>query len=787
MINIRNSQIVTYDNGNKNITVYFDFDDSLKKYYIVPIPHLVKATNSDVAAFSLTKYKSNKGGINGVCTFDVELYVPQDALNAVKDALQREGKGEYIQGQFDWVSVNTFFKYILNGEEEIINAVPSMYGQNRVSFVVLLKKDEDVTTFINAFHNGLGSVSPFSIQYDMTSLTKLVGIRASVGYNASIAIEWQRTYRTEKDTWGNTKTVLAEVKKNLKQSGAGSVLIDPVEPVSDETKARVQDWAWTTLEKMVSDSVAVANAAATSQDPVQSTGSFTQNYQENEVIEWSVNSSDNLPMFDNSTWNKVYHEVDLRQLVVNFNLIGSLVSDLKDGVKKVDITVFYPSVAPRTEELYPTTDKNNFTYQVPGNFNGDDFNPYYEYKYKIYFKDSKVHPYESESIKSDLTIVSITPALLGIQSIAFTATNVPFTTEIPKFISKAGVTVERLIIDFYFNRPEGVANKTEQKEIKSNDEVITFDSYYMLPIENSYVYKLTYIMSDRTQLVIDPVRNFGADNGNTVLINFPLQDITFSLYARKDGKELLEVVILDAEYIDTQNSKIKLFKSFEPWEVDFKSKTFITDPEKWNFRAIKNPDGAYYRLNGTLLYKDYEVDINDYFIQANQSSFTVFTDREQASLLIDWNKVNWGSVANVEITLFQTENGIISNDRILKVLHPNKLESLADPKEVNKQSYPLLFTESTSKPRLIYNVTRKPEDPKFEYWMGITYNQKDGTKLYLDEIKMDELLYTLPPNGNSPKAQVAFVTLDTNSNITLKKARREVTEKGQSTVIESEE
>lgn len=765
MINIRNADIVYYDNDKKNITVYFDFEDSAKKFYIVPVPHLVMATTGNVPVFSLTKYISNKGDVRGLCTFDVELYVPQDALSAVKQHLDSIGKGDYAQGQFDWASVNTFFKYVLNGEEQLINMVPSMYGQNRVSFIVLLNKDEDVTTFINAFNKGEGAISPFSVEYDMTSLTKLVGVKAKVTYNVSIAVEWQRTYKTEKDTWGNSRSVLAEVKKSLKQSGAGDVLVDPVGPISDETRQRVQDWAWTTLEKMVSDSVAVANAAATSQNPVESTASFTQNYQENEVIEWSIKSSDALPMFSDEVWQKVYQEVDLRQLAVTFDLIGNFGPDSNDGVDKVDVTVYYPSREPYTETLFPTTDKNSFIYKAPGAFDGNTFIASYEYEYKVYFKDSIKQPYVSEKKSSSEVITNIIPAQLGIQSISFTGTNIPFTKITDKFAQNGDSTVDRLIIDFYFNRPEGVPNKTEQKEMKANGIAVKFDSFYVLPIENSYVYRLTYVMSDGTEMVINPVRNFGADNSNSVLINFPLKTMTFSVYASKSedsNKSILDRILLDARYIDEQNPGLQPSNNFAPWKVDFSEDTFVANPVTWEFLAIKNPEGARYELNGTLFYKNRKpsvVRLNDYIIQATDSYVTFLSDQEQASLLIDWNAINWAVVANVEVTLFQLEGGTLPPERVKEILHPTRLQAPVEPKQVNNQSYPLLKDPKPIQPRRIYNVSRDNDSPKFEFWIGVVYNQKDGTKKYLDSQPMNTLLYTLPPNGNTSDPHISFMSV----------------------------
>jgi hypothetical protein len=766
MIDIRNAEIVKYDD-NWDITIYFDAEEGAKKFYIVPLPHLVMATTGDLPVFSLTKYKSNEGNIKGLCTFDVELYVPKNAYDAVKQYLEARGKGDFVQGQFDWASVNTYFYFALT-DQKVINMVPSMYAQNRVSFVIPLESNKDVEIFISAFNTNQGATSPFRIEYDMTCLTKLKGIEATVTYEASVAVEWENKYKTEKDTWGNSRTVVAEIKKNLKQSKAGKVFIDPKDIISEEARQRAEEWAWVTLEKMVADAVIIANAAATSPNPIESTASFEQFYKESQVIEWAVKGSDNLPKFSDEEWARLYQEVDLRQLAVNFNLNGNFGTNDDSNIDRVDVTVMYRGMETVTQSLSPTGTQSSFIYKAPGYFEDGIYIDTYQYKYAIYFKDAKEQPYVSETYKSSDTIVSITPPALGIQSISFTCTNIPFKTYKDAFQVDGLLTVDRLIIDFYYNRPAGQPNKTEQKEVMTNGTAVTFKSVYNLPIENSYIYRLTYLMTNGEQVIVDPVRNFGANNSNTVLINYPMQEITFSVNARKDGERPLEFVTLDTEYIDEQNPGWWPSKSFEPWETIFKS-SFIVNPEKWKFDAIRNPDGAYYKLNGLLMYKTGEsLPINNYLVPSNKSSFTIFTDKEQASVAIDYSMVDWTKVFKVEVTLFQTEGETLSAERVKHILHPQSLEDVAGVSELNKQSYPVVEKDNPKR-KLLYNVTRDFDYPKFEYWMAVVYYQIIGEPLYLKARKTDNLLYTLPPNGDTPEQHISFMSVKMENSSFMKK------------------
>jgi hypothetical protein len=76
----------------------------------VPLPHIVYQPNGE-PVFSLTKYKNNDGKINGICYFDVELKIPDDARKAVQDAFPG-----YVFGQFDWTSAESFFSFDIAGE-----------------------------------------------------------------------------------------------------------------------------------------------------------------------------------------------------------------------------------------------------------------------------------------------------------------------------------------------------------------------------------------------------------------------------------------------------------------------------------------------------------------------------------------------------------------------------------------------------------------------------------------------------------------------------------------------
>jgi hypothetical protein len=376
-------------------------------------------------AFNLTKYTGNGGGIAGICDFAVELYSPPEARRAAEEQIP----GIQRWGQFTWVSGNVFFDYELPvdgtpaGQQAAV--APSLFGTNTARFQIELADEAQLNTFIAAF-SGEGTLSSFTITYEMGVLTQLLGARATISYTASAAIDYERTYDTKKDTWGKEKQVLVDVKQNLKSSGAGDVQVTKGAGGTDELVQMVRDWAWSALESQVADAIETAlRQAEGNQNPISVVSDINQTYAEDAVIEWSTPVSRLLPRFDADTWNKVYHEVDNRQLVVTFALAGDPTDangDLLFG--DVEVTVNYPTRTTDNTFVLGFRDgaESTVTYTAPG---GGSFDPSFQYRYKVSFPGS-APPYVSDWIGSDESRVTLRPNLLGIRKVTFTGSGVPF-------------------------------------------------------------------------------------------------------------------------------------------------------------------------------------------------------------------------------------------------------------------------------------------------------------------------------------------------------------------------
>ena len=373
----------------------------------------------------MTKYKSNEGGIAGSCTFEVELFASPDA----KHAAERQIPGITGWGQFTWVSGDCFFYFELpddtgTPQPQQVAVTPSLFLSNTARFQIELPNEAAVNTFAAAF-SGDGKVSNFSVLYEMGVLTQLLGAKATIKYTASVAITYERTYETKKDTWGKSYQVLTEIRQNLKKSGAGDVQVTKGTGGTNELVQMVRDWAWSSLEKLVADAIATAQQQAQNNDnPISVVSDINVTYSEDAIVEWSTPVSRFLPKFDAELWSRLYNEVDNRQLEVIFELLGDPTNaNGAPQIKEVECTVRYPTRTTGNTFVLSlgAGGKTSETYIAPG---GSRFDPNYEYKFKVSFPDGP--DFTSDWIRETATRVALRPNQFGIRKVTFIGSNVPF-------------------------------------------------------------------------------------------------------------------------------------------------------------------------------------------------------------------------------------------------------------------------------------------------------------------------------------------------------------------------
>ncbi|MCA1299346.1 hypothetical protein [Stappia indica] len=746
--------------SDKVVYVYQDHDDP-KLWYMVPVPTLRRVNGAP--AFSLTSYTKNGGGIAGLCTFEMELIQPAEARRAAEEVL-----GDDISwGGFTWVGGTAFFHYDIEGEAEVLAVEPTLYGTNVAAFQIPLKTAEAVNTFKNAYSQG-GGASPFRVEYDMQVLTMLLGAKATVKYVAEAAIEYQKTYKTVRDTWGRQKQVLQEVKQVMQQSGAGEVKVTLGAGSTPELEQRVRDWGWTTLENQVASTITAAATMATGPDPVSATTSFEQTYEEDTVVDWSTPVSTFMRKFSAEEWNNLFVEVDNRKLSVVFNLIGQL-SRTSDGVavaQSVTVTVDYPT---RTTEntftlIVTDGDQSSLIYEAPGDFSGGAYNPQFTYSFVILFEDGTT--YNSEPVTTSDTLVNITPNNFGVRQVAFIGQGVPFT---------AVTGVKSVDIDFFFAPPVGNPALVQTKTMTANGEAnaITFDSFYNLPIGQAYTYRLRYVMADGTVIVSQPPAalssapdNTNSGNADIVFVRDPKGLFTqFTVRAFNFADQPADLLLVDvtAQYFDpANNGDSALFQNtWSNWQPT--GLLSFAEP-RWNFQAVDNTNTAFFNISGTIFYSDGKSFILDNYRQSSEyRTLTISNTIENYSVKVDTGQIDWDKVANVNLTMFQLSGEARKRfgNTLPRFLTKPREEMTREERMVAEgaQENLILFSvmgpgQATPAEQLerFYGIQRERSEPTVEFFYTAIYVMRDGSapRELVDqkvEGRLSVELPALPPEG----------------------------------------
>lgn len=742
------------------VTVFQDRENK-GLWYLVPVPRLRSDSDSGYPIFNLTKYKSNAGGIAGSCTFEMELFSPPDAKRAAEEQIP-EIKA---WGQFTWVSGDVFFYFELPDETGAakpheIAVTPSLFLSNTARFQVELPNEAAVNTFAGAF-SGDGKISNFSVLYEMGVLTQLLGAKATIKYTAKAAIEYERKYETKKDTWGKSHQVLTEIKENLKQSGAGDVQVTKGTGGTNELVQMVRDWAWSSLEKLVADAIATAQQQAqNNQNPISVVSDINVTYSEDAIVEWSTPVSRFLPKFDAATWSKLYHEVDNRQLEVIFELLGDPTNSKGEPqFKEVECTVKYPTrTTGNTFTLsLAAGGKTSEIYIAPG---GANFNPDYEYRFKVTFRDGP--DFTSDWIKEGATRVAIRPNQLGIRKVTFTGSNVPFE-------GTSKYVVDKVFIDFVEKPPTGQQPKLQTKEMLKNGEAVSFESTYHTPITNTYDYRLRYQLKSGDVVTVQPPEEFGSNNADEIFVLTPQEHLTsFDLraIAMKDGDGFLEINI-NAAYFDPQNST-------PPRPPNYSWDGWVPEPEPglstsptWTFGAEPDPQTAYFQLNGQVLYGDGESStLTNVNVPFSRRALIIRDTEEIYSAKIFTDKIKWDDVSQVTVNVFQLFEGVGGGVLAVQTEIPEKLvcsiaeQSQPTPETATRNLIPYSILppaadQTVKSLPLYYTLYRLRTSPSIVFYYNADYVLKDGTVKGTGQIELtNKLQIHLPPVATAPPGQI---------------------------------
>jgi hypothetical protein len=662
MINIESTQVISYGN-NQSVTVYSDFTNA-NTYYIVPEP-VIPLNDSGVPEFSLVSYATGQQ-VTGTCSFQTELQVSEAALQAVKAKL---GSGVKI-GQFDWQSVKVIFHFFTSTQSALeLMATPSMFGANRASFIIHLPDNATYEVFKNAFGPDGGAAGAFVLEYDLTALTRLPPATVTVDFNSQTAYEYQRTVSVSRNTWGHVTSETVLIAEHLQQSKAGTVTVDPGgQKLDPQTEKLLVQWGNDTLQNDVEQAVAAAthmmdsNTAATFN--MTAVASFHNVFVKGQVVPWIIAPRAPIPAFSAEVWKKVSSSVSVRPMNAAFT-----VQNLdRNGVAAIDVMVTYPigSPAPAADNThhFAPQSPSSWIFTAPGQSKAGVFDGCYSYHYVVHYADGSA-PFTSAEIESEQTEIYISANDLNVLALTFTADNVPF-----KKAGASGDLVDYLLIDMFFvNQTTGAPVALQQARLDANNISHEFKSRTHEPFSNPCSYKLTYVMTSRSQVSINwqtttlaaPVNN-RMSAAPVLHLNSPFQGKTISLFPLAPTGKKFDMATISASYVDSVNN----LNEQHDWAVA----DFSKPPEIWYFLAPANQNGQIVSFDGT-----YVIDSEPYTVQSAKTSLSAFVlnpNKPLFSVAIDPSQVEWtaGKFTQVVVTLYtKDEKGNKSDIKTMAPFH----------------------------------------------------------------------------------------------------------------------
>ncbi|HYO77449.1 MAG TPA: hypothetical protein VE010_13390 [Thermoanaerobaculia bacterium] len=730
MIDITEARVFYYDDDRRNVTVYRDFTDT-NLWYIVPSPRFARnaVSGKTLPAFSLTEFETNEGA-RGTCAFTVELAVSPDDLAAARANLPPGAQF----GQFQWVNAESFLRFQLNEEEVVMNVVPSLAGSNEATFVAQLRSQQEVEVFKAAFGPGSAvGANSFRVDYQVLTLSKLVGIFAKVTYESSTAVEYERTVSINKNVWGQETSRRATVQEYLRKSDAGKVEITPgTAHPSDELKQRANDWAFVTLEGLVTRAMDDAMRAVGERNfdnfSLTSVASFERTYQENQVIEWAITPGAFLTSFTPEEWAVVYRKVENRRLVVNFTILDNL-ADAK--IESVLLTVHYPTASTNNTYRFTPGQPLSWTFDADGTPNV--FDPKYEYEYTVTYADPAGKQFKSERIPSVTSKVDITIADLGVQTASFIGSNIDFVKD-----------VDFVLIDFFFHTPGGLPNTVEQVKMTNNLTPIVIPSRTFLPSANEYSYQLTYVLKNKVRLVVAPQPVFAPQNRALNTIVSPFVSRQANIYISNPTAASPKIVMVEAigQYRDPQNDVSGMENG---WTVEPAEKLY-TPGAAWTFSAVPNATGSYIVYNGTLFYDDGDTRTLQDIAVSGRPSLILNAGKLPFSVEVNPYLVDWdGGIQAVEVTMFLSmaeSQGLVRSavagagdetQRDTLIFQPRDRDGAGERPPSAKQ---------------YYTFDRMAGEP-VRYYHSIAYRMSDGTTKYVATEQDDNRVLVLPRSGTA--------------------------------------
>ena len=531
MLAIANRQIIE---GHE---VFGDTNDPTT-FYVIPKSPRFRLDDNGRPIFKFVKYRlpverdgGKRGG--GFVFFDVAFYVPKDAEDKIRAALQTSltpaggqppevklASPPYLRG-----SANFLLK---NSDGTLIESVtgaskPSLYGDNTAAYALELTPEG--ATLFEATMKGQG-VGGVIVEYELTTTAALPPLTAHAWFHGSEFYSYFQQVDIDWNFWGDDsyRETLREAAYSSETTG---VTIDMpfVLPEGPEATGKLRDSIRASMQSQLEE--AVTRKALKAIDPVAADKRelpddgfehvirnyqtskdvwIEQSYTEKSAIEWTIHPNGNVPNITTMTgpdgepfkWEDYYVEVDLKDpFFQQLNVAIGVNADF-DNLPLHSVEVHLDYHEGKTHEIGEYAFRDANTQEKFASYVEND-NWTYQYWYEVNYKGA-AKKFTSKPEKVDDKILTVNVDDLGILDAEFEAGAIDWSQ-----VNAAQIAFE------YAGRSTKVAETLVLTEKSPTASVV---KPIFEPRDKAYVYTVTYEMADGREVKTSPQE---ATSGRTIV------------------------------------------------------------------------------------------------------------------------------------------------------------------------------------------------------------------------------------------------------------------------------
>jgi len=638
------------------VTTYGDDTDPLL-FYVIPNQPRYRIDKDGRPVFKFLKYRNaipRPGGRvgGGFCVFDVELTVPEDQLQKVKDKLQERFPGQQVRIGTLTYTRGTASLQILDSGGSMVEKIrspgsPSLFG--KLITPVTIELSEEGVTLAEAALQGKGGL--VQVSYDLWTPVRLPPVTATVTFNAEKFMKFHQEVNIDWSLYGDDE-YRQTIEESFRHSEVASVVIDPGTVTDPRILNAVRDWAWNSLDDAIKSMVLGDLAPVSAEDrklpddienlwrdvSQQKVASFQRIYREGQVMEWNPKPQGTLP--------NITTLVDKDGKPLEWEDFASVVNLDDDFFKTLEVAVRanadFASLPIFNVEVHLDYEQGS-THRI-GDFAFDGPNEVekfispvvnndwtYKYWYEVNYRGS-ARKFKSPELETDEKLLTINVDDTGVFWVDITSGDLNFDKADRPRVDKAQVTLR------YEDEANGVEPIDQVFTLDSTHLTYRFTKAIFQPRRNPYHYQVRYYMADGKELQ-------GAlqeGRSRTLVINDPFAATkTVSIFPIGNLETEINTIDLDLRYEDqvngyVQERSVRLSKNLPS----------LT----WPFPVISETAG-HVVYSGLIQLKD---GTSEAIAETTATANTIFVGKmvdEVLNVVVRPNLVNWSEVQLVDVAL----------------------------------------------------------------------------------------------------------------------------------------